>query len=668
MVSFRRSILALAVLALFVGLATAQVGTPTGTPPSTGGVFACSAAVSVPPQLRSEGVTELIGDIVLSCTGGPTPAAGSLVQTANITVSLPVTVTSRILGTAGVSNASEALLLIDEPGSTSAGAGPALPQTICATPGNGAGVSGCTAANGAVGSNPGLYFDPSTGQARPCSTTVGAGPCSTFAGVPPNVFQGLVSSNQVTFLGIPVLAPMTSGISRVFRITNVRANTSAVGTLGPAGTTPLNASVSISGSASLPINNPVQVAGFVQSGLAPSVVVNKSSVGFTSITQLQCNTLNSSLPALPSELLRYSENFATAFKTRVAPTASTNGLFSGPFGVPPSVQQNIPGVIYNSESGFIQPSVTGTSGQTAGLADFGTRLRAVFANIPSNVNVYVSVSNLIGGATFGGNGGPGNLALPPNQANTAFLVQSETAPDFNGQAPILNPTTTISGGIAVYQVPISSTGAGEAVWEVVASNPNILETLDFGIWFQFTGGKPSLGTGTVDQSFAPVGGSNIPRFVDPTVTPTNIITVTSCTTNLLFPFVTNEAGFETGMSIANTTTDPFGTTAQNGSCYIQFYGDNVPASNTTVTAPCTAAGACTGAINSGKVFANTLTGIIGSSFQGYAIAVCNFQLAHGFAFISDTHATNLAMGYLALVIGQPGLRSTVTTTAETLEN
>jgi len=37
-------------------------------------------------------------------------------------------------------------------------------------------------------------------------------------------------------------------------------------------------------------------------------------------------------------------------------------------------------------------------------------------------------------------------------------------------------------------------------------------------------------------------------------------------------------------------------------------------------------------------------------FQGYIIAVCNFQFAHGFAFISDLGARNLAMGYLALVL------------------
>jgi hypothetical protein len=39
------------------------------------------------------------------------------------------------------------------------------------------------------------------------------------------------------------------------------------------------------------------------------------------------------------------------------------------------------------------------------------------------------------------------------------------------------------------------------------------------------------------------------------------------------------------------------------------------------------------------------------------IAVCNFQYAHGFAFISDLGAQKLAMGYLALVIPDPGSSS-----------
>jgi hypothetical protein len=46
----------------------------------------------------------------------------------------------------------------------------------------------------------------------------------------------------------------------------------------------------------------------------------------------------------------------------------------------------------------------------------------------------------------------------------------------------------------------------------------------------------------------------------------------------------------------------------------------------------------------------TLASAIAPGFEGYIIAVCNFQLAHGFAFVSDVGARNLAMGYLALVV------------------
>jgi hypothetical protein len=698
MVSFRRSILALAVLALFVGLASAQVGTP-GTSPYAGSL-SCSAAVAVPPQLRAEGVTEQIGDIVLTCTGAtPVPVAGGLVPTANVTVSLGTSVTSRILASGGVS---EALLLIDEPGAALAGPGPAAPQTACTTPSAGAGIAGC------VGSAPnaiGLYYNATAGAAQICATVSSNGQsCTTFAAgaaaQAPNVFQGIVSSNQVTFNGIPVLAPVTQGLTRVFRITNVRANAAGIGNLGLAGTTPLNASIAISGSSSLPINNPVQVTGFIQSGLTASVrnAANNgglsSSSGNSPLSFLQCNGQNSTSSGLtgngPGATLRFAENFATAFKTRVAPTASSNGLYSGPFGTAP-FQQNIPGTIYNSESGFILGG-GGIQGGTAGLADFGTRLRAVFSNIPAGVSIFVSTTNLAGGSyaagTFGGNSGAGSFNLTPSLTTIAYLVQSETAPDFNGQAPIVNPTNFISPNTALWQVPLTAGAngnSGEAVWEVVAANPNVSESLDFGVWFQYTanpgGGSPALGSGRINMSYAPAPGppgtspsssytsassGPIPRFVDNS-TASTLITISTCSTDLLFPFVTNEAGFETGMSIANTTTDPFGTGAQNGSCYIQFYGDTAPPTNTTTTAPCTSAGACTGAINSGKVFANTLSTIIGSgSFQGYAIAVCNFQLAHGFAFISDTHATNLAMGYLAIVLNGGSILNVRGVTAEGL--
>jgi hypothetical protein len=113
--------------------------------------------------------------------------------------------------------------------------------------------------------------------------------------------------------------------------------------------------------------------------------------------------------------------------------------------------------------------------------------------------------------------------------------------------------------------------------------------------------------------------------------------VASNTTNLLFNFVTSQGGFDTGISIANTSSDPFGTTPQTGSCTLNFYGASAPPP------------ASTGTIASGTNYTN-LASTIAPNFQGYMIAVCNFSYAHGFAFVSDLGARNLAMGYLPVHI------------------
>src|SRR3954465_9018152 len=142
MVSFRRIMLAIAVLALFTGLASAQVFT--GGVGSSAGPLSCTANVANPTQARPEGYAELLGDIAIFCTGGTTTAPGTSVPTANITVSLNNTlVTSRVFSSS--TGASEALLLIDEPGSspTVPSLGTSLPQSICQSPQIGAGLGGC---------------------------------------------------------------------------------------------------------------------------------------------------------------------------------------------------------------------------------------------------------------------------------------------------------------------------------------------------------------------------------------------------------------------------------------------------------------------------------------------------------------------------------------------
>jgi hypothetical protein len=630
MVAFRRVVLALAVIALFAGMASADV---------IGGStqLTCNTNVTVTPQLRGEGWTEQTGDIIVTCTGGAVPVASAAVPLVNFTIFYGTTVTSRLNA---ANSASEALLLIDEPGSGLTGDGPLRAQKTCTTP-----LLGCVA-----------YVSDATNTAAnggiPFSTTNGVG---TYA---PNVYQGVVSGNSVTFFGIPVLAPTSLG-SRVFRITNVRVNAVPLSGVATSGGTPVQASISISPAGTLLISNSTPNVGFV----SPSLTVSASNGG----NFQQC--VSKSKAAVST--LSFTENFGTAFKTRIDAQANAS-QYAGQTGLtfPGGLvgsSQAVPGKFYNSESNFVYP----VGSFTAGLADFGTRLKASFANLPPGTHVYVSMNSL--GAVppvIGGGGVTGGVV---NQnVSYASLVSSDTVSDGNftlGSAylpSLVDQTTgTTSGGVLMSEIP-NVNGVATATWEVLNTNPNTDETFQFGVYITYSANVaqniPVPGISTVAMSYAPIATSGaasaslpIPRFVGPTTT-SPIYTIVICRTVLLYPYITNQAGFDTGLTVANTTTDPFGTAAQAGACTLNWYGG-------TTAAPTTAPGpTSTGTVASGTVWVNTLQAI-NPNFQGYMIAVCNFQYAHGFAFISDVGARNLAMGYLAVVLTD-GRSNTNTTTAE----
>ncbi len=654
MVSFRRVILAIAVLALFTGLASAQVIVPGGGG-SSAGPLTCSANVANPTQSRSEGYAELQGDIVISCIGGAVGAIGSSVPTANITVALNNTiVTSRIFSSS--TGASEALLLVDEPGSlpTSPSVGTVLPQTLCSSSTLGAGIGGCSLVVGTVTNSGGT----ATAAVLPGTTTV------------PNVYQGLVRGNQVIFNGVPVLAPVTAGFARVYRITNVRAN--AAQFAGQSGTfqgqIPILASVSISNGITL--TNSLLTTSYLFNGLGTTAVRSAGNdTGTSSITNLlQCGTAG----ITPGAVLRFPEGFAAAFKTRVSPTATYSGaatVSGGAGGVAPSgLTQNTPGQFSpGSESGFILP----IGSNTAGFADFGTRLKATFNNVPTGVNIFVTTTNI----NPLGNTGV-NLLASPNTNLTALttnipvgntpnllagLVLSETATAGQGGfLPLASGTNNNSGANIFGPLPVDANGTATAVWEILTTNPNAFETAEFGVFYSFTGNPatntpPITPTGTVSMSFAPTfstptASGLVPRFTPPSTSST-LISVVLCQTTLLYPFVSSAPGFDTGIAIANTTQDPFGTKTQSGTCTLNFYGPG-PTNPASFTTPIIGVGATDNANKS--VWAAQLStipaGAPPAGFTGYVIAVCNFQLAHGYALFSDTGIRNWATGYLALVI------------------
>jgi hypothetical protein len=625
MADFRRLFTALCLVALFVGLASAQGGI------NSGSTMACSTTTTVTPQVRSEGYTELVGDIVLNCTGGSPVPFGAQIPQANITVFMNTQVTSRVLTTFTGVNASEALLLIDEPGSTTVtGYGAGLPQLPCPNP-----QSGCVEY---VGNSP-------SGAVGVPSNTPTAPPSGTFT-TGYNVFQGAVSGNSVTFYGVPILPPASTG-SRVYRITNIRANANGI---AGGGSTPgtITGSVSISPSNAFTINQPLNTVAFVQQGLT-TAVRNGTNSGGGNPGLNQCNSANQNTSGMVG-LLQFNENFPTAFKTRVALVNGNTSPTAGFTG------QNIPGQVYNSESGFTLASVNNGSGVVAGLADWGTRLKAVFSNIPSGVSVFVSTTNLANSTTAV------TAGTPPSSINPqASLLISETVPDANGQLAF-QTGTAVSSGTASYAPVTIVNGSGVAVWEVTQNNYTTNQAFNFGVAISYSASPstntPLPGPMQVNMSYAPNPTNGafsassatdptkvflVPRFAD-TSTAKAFVTINICQTVLLFPYVTTATGFETGLAISNTTQDPFGTAPQTGSCTLNWYqagasGTN-PAATTTPAIP--------GGTTYGTLASNATNA--GPNFTGYMIAVCNFQLGHGYAAITDIGARGIFSSYLALVV------------------
>ncbi|MGB9604919.1 MAG: hypothetical protein ACPL88_03460, partial [Bryobacteraceae bacterium] len=585
MANLRKLLFALAVVLVATITASAQ------TVPA----FQCTANAAVPPTLRAEGLAELVGDLVLNCTGGTPTAAGVAVPRVNIQVFLNTNITSRLVA----DPASEALLLIDDPA-------PAFQNPCTST-------TGCT--------------QTGTGTGLPYAT---AGP---DGGTPPvqvrNVYQARnAAANSLVWLGVPIDPPGTTA-SRILRIKNVRANANQLGVSATLVPTQIVMFVSISGETSVAVNNPQQIVGYVLPGLSVSWrnACSSDSLSSAGASFLQCVSTNSDLAGDPTKSfsttafrIRFSEGFATAFKKRNVATSGTTPTATGPQNSPNGVDP-LSGALYNTETGFYNPAFPNVNGlNVAGLADSGTRFRVVFSNVPAGVQVFV-----------------GTREIATTESTVLHLVTT----DANGAGAYSATAATSSGtdqcGVGYSIAPVSiSGGTGIAVWEVMETNPLLPGRVEVPVVIAYkantAAGLPGLGTMTASASFAPIStvstqssSAPLPRFAD-TGSARNVVVINPCSTNLLFPFVSNQAGFDTGIAIANTSKDPFGTSTQSGACTLNYYGQTAgggapPAAQTS------------GVIAAGDTAVFTLSaggthGITATpGFQGYIIAQCRFQYA-----------------------------------------
>ena len=294
------------------------------------GQITCTAG-SVPPLIRSEGLAERLGDIVLQCTltsidltEAGSPAQQSSYVSVNVAVSLNTNVTNN----------------------RNFGQGSFVTDAILVTNQNNA--------------------------QTPNVESVLGGPDPRF---PLPQFGVLTASNRLEWNGVlfPIPGVEKFPNTTLLRITNIRGNPSL---LGPSeGGLPLNsvsAFVSITGQVSISLTNNVLSLG-VPSPASDVEYRDGANQGPSGVvTSLQCESQNitmspfgSSFNGPPTFHVRVSEGFTSALRILGAPGFN-----------------NSPGA---SEAGYFAPG----SGANDGGATQGSRVLARFFNIPEGIRLAV---------------------------------------------------------------------------------------------------------------------------------------------------------------------------------------------------------------------------------------------------------------------------------------
>ena len=281
--------------------------------------------------------------------------------------------------------------------------------------------------------------------------------------------------------------------------------------------------------------------------------------------------------------------------------------------------------------------------EAAGQTSQNIRLLLRFADIPAGVAV--------------------RLPVRPVCSDASLTLELRRGLDFNGAGVGETPTADDNGTVTVSL----TAGAGAAVYEVTGSAGGEIESCEIPLTFSWggeDGDETGVGRGRVSVGFAPASAVSaadaaapVPRFVAGGEEAEAVL-IEYCSTTLLFPFVTNQAGFSTAIFIANTSQDAFGTETQAGSCAIDYYGGTPgggAAPDTQRSTP----------VAGGEQLIFTLS--VGNAaqdiaptpeFQGYLLAHCNFRYAHGMALVTDAGiggAPSMMYGYASLVVPrEPG--------------
>jgi hypothetical protein len=261
-------------------------------------------------------------------------------------------------------------------------------------------------------------------------------------------------------------------------------------------------------------------------------------------------------------------------------------------------------------------TATQSSTQSAGIVTNGTQIRLTFAGVPSGVSLALTTAN--SSTSLGG---------PTLTVSTITSTALTTVVDF----PTTSLTTTETLQINI-TASSTSTGLSPGAITVTATH--------------FPLGAALAG------NLAPTEADGYVKFAQADVGPVTVLNVVAASTTLLVPFAVRDLGFDTGIALANTTADPFGSagggaTASAGTIRLDFFpraaagGAGTGFSMTTSATARPGIGlSADGTLAAGATWTVLLSELLTAagqtgSFTGYIFIQTNFLNAHGAPFVSD---------------------------------
>jgi len=290
-------------------------------------------------------------------------------------------------------------------------------------------------------------------------------------------------------------------------------------------------------------------------------------------------------------------------------------------------------------------SQNGNNGGT--LVDNSTQIRLTFNNVPAGVTLTLPGTIQTGTST-------NNSSLAGTIGNTSITSSANTS--------IIDITGTSLTQVETMEIDYSVTLTTTAAVTTAGSITVTATMYPIGTGFDTT--TTGNGPGGITLTNLPSEANGFPSFVDLEVGPVTIVNIVPANTTMLMPYAITLAPFDTGLAIANTTADPFGTgsggaTPASGTLTLNFYptvatGAGTSFQLTTSSTVRPGAGLSSdGTLAAGATWTVLLSQLLTAAgqtgnFTGYVFIQTNFLNAHGTATISDFRTYSLTANVLVL--------------------